>query len=288
MASQRIDVDYPGPISYLRLPGGEDVAYLQLGNGPITLVLVHGLASYIPVWQRNLAGLAQVATVVAIDLPGYGHSTLAGHPPSLVYYADVIAKTIRYLALRNVVLVGHSMGGQISTIFSLRYPWLLDRLVLIAPAGFEVYSEQDKQAILKQFESFPVSSVILLRYFNRALTHNPLGSVPEAQRAHVLVEAETPKYARTLARSIIAMLNEPIYPYLTQLKPPTLVIFGDDDGLIPNRLLQKGQTTRQVAQTACSLIPKCRLSIIPGGGHFVQYEYPLVVNDQIEQFAGIS
>ncbi|MDX2062889.1 MAG: alpha/beta hydrolase [Bacteroidia bacterium] len=276
-------VQYPGPLRTLSLPTGESVTYLRLGSRQPTLLFVHGLASHSPVWQHNLGPLSEWATCVALDLPGHGRSAIDGVQPSLVYYADVLAEVVRSLGLGPVVPVGHSMGGQISVIFALRYPWLVSRLVLVAPAGFEVYSEKDKELIQSQFESFPVSSVILLRYYNRALSHNPLGKVPPAQKAQVLVEADSPAYARVLARCISAMLREPIYPYLGQLTVPTLVIFGDDDGLIPNPALSKA-TTRSIAQAATARIPKGRLAMVPGAGHFVQYEYPTVVNDHIEQF----
>lgn len=285
--ARRTVVDYPAPVAFLPLKDGGTVAYVRMGAGSTTLLFVHGLASYIPVWQKNLPPLAQFATCIAVDLPGYGQSRLT-QKPSLVYYAEVIAEVITTLQLKNVVLIGHSMGGQIGTIAALRTPWLLTKLVLIAPAGFEVYSEEDKERLRKQFETFPVTSIVLLRYYNRALNHNPIGSVPQAQRAHVLVEADTPEYARTLARCILAMLREPVHPYLEQLTVPTLVIFGDDDGLIPNRSLQPGLTTEQLARTATARIPKARLALVPGGGHFVQYEYPLVVADHIEQFADLT
>jgi alpha-beta hydrolase superfamily lysophospholipase len=104
------------PTAYLRTVEvlGADVHHLDLPgptpDAPVVL-LVHGLGGRWQHWTENLAGLAEHARVVALDLPGFGRSS----PPRGGYavdgFADVVAALARELALPPVTVVGHSLGG---------------------------------------------------------------------------------------------------------------------------------------------------------------------------------
>ncbi len=64
---------------YTRMPtldvNGQSVHYVQTGGGALVLVLVHGAGGDHTTWMRQLEGLADSATVVALDLPGHGASS---------------------------------------------------------------------------------------------------------------------------------------------------------------------------------------------------------------------
>ena len=59
----------------------------------------------------------------------------------MTYYAQVIKEFADKKGIENLVLVGHSMGGQIALTAALQYPDLVDKLVLIAPTGFETFNK---------------------------------------------------------------------------------------------------------------------------------------------------
>ena len=65
--------------------------------------------------------------VVAIDLPGYGKSAKANYDYSMAFYARIVEASSTQLGLKHVVLVGHSMGGQIAMTHALRYPGKAER-----------------------------------------------------------------------------------------------------------------------------------------------------------------
>ena len=119
-----VDLDYPFETHWVNLPGGERIAYVDEGKGDVTMILIHGLGSYLPAWKMNIPELSKNYRVIAIDLPGYGKSSKAPHSGMMTYYARVVKEFIEELQLVKVVLGGHSMGGQISMVTALHYPEL--------------------------------------------------------------------------------------------------------------------------------------------------------------------
>ena len=121
-----------------------EIAYTDSDKGKETILFIHGLASYTGVWRENIPELSKNFRCIALDLPGNGHSSKGDFPFSMFFYAESVVKFLTHLGLTEVNICGHSMGGQIAQIIALRYPSLVKRLILAAPAGFEFYNNHDK------------------------------------------------------------------------------------------------------------------------------------------------
>nr|HRD08210.1 alpha/beta fold hydrolase [Saprospiraceae bacterium] len=145
MVKSMKDLDYGVEVKTIKVKGNISVAYTDEGKGAQTLVFIHGLASYLPAWKKNTAVLKDSYRCIALDLPGYGKSDKGNYEVSMEFYADVVAEFCSQLKLSQVVLVGHSMGGQVAISAALKYPELVARLVLIAPAGFETFNKGQRQ-----------------------------------------------------------------------------------------------------------------------------------------------
>src|SRR5438067_1641767 len=102
-------------------------------NGPIA-ILVHGWSSSSFTWAPIIPALNRRYRCIAVDLPGFGRSPAPAAPPTIAGYADLIAQIIERFSDRPVLVLGHSMGGQIAATLSLRHPMLIDRMVLLNPA----------------------------------------------------------------------------------------------------------------------------------------------------------
>ncbi|HZS39835.1 MAG TPA: alpha/beta hydrolase [Polyangia bacterium] len=263
-----------------------EVAYSDSGRGDRTLLLIHGLGSYLPVWSRNLDELSQHYRVVAIDLPGYGRSSKANYHYSMRFFARVVERVIEQLRLEHVVLVGHSMGGQIAITHNLLYPNRIDGLILVAPAGLEKFEPGEggwlADVVTKDFVKLtPLENI----YGN--LIVNFSSAPREARfmaddRVRIVEGPDFDGYAYAVSRSVRAMIAEPVYDRLPDVGAPTLVVFGGDDALIPNAILHGGDT-RQIAQNALR-IPRARLVVIPRAGHMVQFEKPELWNRAVVEF----
>ncbi|SDY62731.1 alpha/beta fold hydrolase [Herbiconiux ginsengi] len=79
--------------------------------------------------------LARTATVLSLDLPGFGDRPKPAGPMSVPDYARVVAQALDDRQTGRVVLIGHSMGAQFSVELARRRPGLVERLVLVAPVA---------------------------------------------------------------------------------------------------------------------------------------------------------
>ena len=275
-----IHSSYPFPVRKVFLdPDKMEIAYVDVGKGATCLFFVHGFASYLPVWAKNIQSLQQYYRCIALDLPGHGLSSRdADYPYTISFYAETIYKCIQSLNLDKVILVGHSMGGQISIRLAIDYPELFSHLVLVAPAGFETFNLSEK-LLLKQFTmpgifntSQYLKLVLNLKNYFHDLNEKEYVKLQEFSRDFYSIK-ENPNLPVVLYRSIGGMMDEPVFDDLQHLSMPTLVCFGKEDKLIPNKFFHH-QSTETIAQKGAAQIPNVQLKLYDRCGHFLQYEYP--------------
>jgi len=101
---------------------GVRIAYEVHGKGPLALVFVHGWSCNRGYWAGQLAPFSQQFRVVAIDLAGHGASGLGRKNWTIQSYGDDVAAVVKKLDLKRVILVGHSMGGDVIPEAALRLP----------------------------------------------------------------------------------------------------------------------------------------------------------------------
>src|SRR5262245_65291116 len=85
-------------------------------------------------WRRQLVGLADRHSVLAIDLPGHGRSSGVDGPTSVEESAGLVLRVLDAVTRRPCVLVGRSMGGAVALVVASRAPERLRGLVLAPPA----------------------------------------------------------------------------------------------------------------------------------------------------------
>jgi pimeloyl-ACP methyl ester carboxylesterase len=283
------DLVYPWPVKYAELSSGISVGYMELGSGPRTLLFVHGLGSYAPAWKQNLHVLQQYYRCIAIDLPGYGHSSKGDYPGHLPFYAAVLQDFIDTMALGPVTLVGHSMGGQIAITTSLLYPESVSGLVLIAPAGFETFHKGQKQ----WFREVYTPDLVRLTPVENIRNNYATNFYRFPREAEFMIQDRIAMrdaddfawYCDIIPKNVRGMVDYPVYDLLPEIQQPVLTIFGAQDNLIPNRFLNGGRTV-DIARDGSSRIPNSMLLMVDKAGHFVQFEKSREVNEAIRAFVG--
>lgn len=282
-------INYPYTIHNVRLDNGCNIAYVDEGKGKQTLVFVHGLATYALSWKKNIEGLKDRYRCIAIDLPGNGFSDRGDYSYSLSFFASTIIAFIGKLGLQHVTLVGHSMGGQIAISAVLQEPACAEKLVLCAPAGFETFTPVEKdiyQRALQFFDLFSTEENSLRKAIQSSFYHSPnqgddmvhdLTGIMQAYPIHV--------YRSMIDACIAGMLNEPVFDRLHLIQQPTMVLYGERDALIPNKLLHP-VSTRKIGETGVAQMQDAVLHMIPQCGHFLQWEKADVTNAYIREFVG--
>ena len=281
------ELEYPYPAHHIQLKKSIKLAYVDEGEGQ-PLLFIHGLGSNLKGWRKTIDGLKQHFRCLAIDLPGYGNSSQGQYSFDMSFFAGAVQDFIKALGLERVVLVGHSMGGQVAMQAVLQNNQRVEKLVLLAPAGFETFNEKEKQFFTtiwtpQLLKAMPVAQII--RNFELNFERMPDDSRFMIEDRLALRRTRAfDDYCHMIPQCLLGMLNEPVYERLPYLLLPTLILYGEKDQLIPNRLVHPSISTKQVAEEGHRRIPFSQLKMIKRAGHFLQWERAREVNAAILSF----
>lgn len=226
------------------------------GGAGAPMLLIHGLGGSSENWMRVAAPLARDHRVLAVDLPGFGRSPLAGRQPTLDGYVATVAALLRQQVREPVVLVGNSMGGLLSLLVASEHPELVRGLVLVDPAMPAVRGAPIDRVVATVFSIYAVpglgelyfrkvarraSAEASIRYFFELCGLDPKAMPAEVLDAHRAMH----RYRRDLpwtdqtflgaARSILRLviLNPSRFQeHLRRVRAPTLLMHGVRDRLI--------------------------------------------------------
>ena len=230
---------------------------MRAGSGP-ALLLLHGIGSSAPSWQRQFDRLAVDYTLIAPDLRGYGDSPDPSGPPSIDAVADDLAAL---LAGTPAHIVGVSFGALAALALARRHPGLVLSLVLsdttlgrgfLGPAELKTWVD-GRYALAAELQT-------------RADERAKEIAGPHAT-ADVLAEiAQNMRRARpagyNYVTDIIAATDA--RPWLSGITTPALVACGEYDTVVGLAL----------SQTIAETMPNGRLATIPGAGHAPNVETP--------------
>ena len=272
--------------THYQLLDNAEIAYVKEGSGSETILLIHGLSSNVEAWKKNVKVLSEKYTVIAVDLPGYGRSSIpeeATYTPT--YFSEILKEFLQKMAIDKVILAGHSMGGQTAIRFNQLFPEMVQKIILVAPAGIETFTEE--QGTL--FKTFITPDVVQKTSDTQIEINYKMNfyQMPEdvnsmiQNRKNIIRASDFEQHTKAIAQSVHGMIDDPVFEDLEKIKVPVLIIFGQQDNLIPNKMLNPMLSTVKVAEIAHEKIENSNLEMIENAGHFVQYERPEDVNKQI-------
>lgn len=292
------------PVSYTELPETAKlygmaippkIAYVELNptGAKGTLFFIHGLGSYLKFWWYQLDDYAaQGWHVVAIDLPGFGKSD---KPATFPYTMEAMADAARELARqRNItqpIVIGHSMGGQTALSWAIRYPKEVRALVLTSPAGFETFSPKEEDWFVHAFTRALVLRANESAIWGSVAQGNFYRFRPELEwlieeRVRVIHTPEFEPYAYAQVRSVQGLAhNDFVRTSLGRVEAPTLIVYGEDDRLIPNPFLHGGPP-REIFESGAKAIRGAKLVGLPSCGHSVQLDCPQEYGEAVGAFLG--
>jgi pyruvate dehydrogenase E2 component (dihydrolipoamide acetyltransferase) len=238
--------------------GGRNVQYLKIGEGEgPPLILLHGFGGDINIWVFNQEALSEAGrTVYALDLPGHGQSSKDVGEGDLDTFVEILAGFMDEVGVEKAHLVGHSMGGAVAGSFALAHRERVASLVLIASAGLgeeinedyiEGFIAANRRREMKRVLGllFADPDLVTRRLVNDELRFKRMDGVDEALRA--------------VADKMFPDGSQAEGPDLSGLETPVLVIWGQDDQIIP-------------ASHTQNLSDGARIEILEDTGHMPQME----------------
>lgn len=238
------------------------VVYYTAGDGPRTVVCLHGWTRAPRVWFPAVAATPPGWRAVVPDQLLRSDTPRGGY--TLAALADRVAALLDALAVERATVAGHSMGGGVALDFALRYPTRLDRLVLIATGAHTPAEGTSGGAVairwLRETGKTPETMARILRgWFHDA--------PPEAEQAAMLEDAML--WPEPALHDLRASMEANDYrPRLGEITVPTLVIHGEHDHGRP--LSQAETLARDVAHGTLAQLSGC--------GHTPTQEQPAAFN----------
>lgn len=280
------EIDYKFDVNYQKVRN-INIAYIDEGTSDNVILLIHGLGTNAKSWIKNIPELSKDFRVIAVDLPGYGKSDKGYYKYSMSWYAQVLKEFLDNLGIEKATYAGHSMGGQISLISALNYPGKVDRLVLISPAGFEKFTEGEgdwmkaayKVDLVKDAPTRNIDFNLRLNFYETPDD----AAFFVTDRIQVKGASDFEDYCYAVTRNVTGMIDEPVLNKLVNINHKTLILFGKNDGLIPNPYLHGG-FTEDIANFGKSQLSNSELVMIPECGHMLPFEKPDEANAAILKF----
>jgi pimeloyl-ACP methyl ester carboxylesterase len=228
-------------------------------------VLVHAAGGTAALWRRQIEGLAEHHSAVALDFPGHGRSPGVEGLPTIEAYAECLVRFAEALRLRRFVLVGRSMGGAVGLVVAHDRPELLAGLVLVCTAARFALPD----AMIARVRD--VARGRLPQQFTTE-TFSP-ATAPEIMREAWSEQVRTDPRVRL--GDLLACRAFDGRPLLAGIRVPTLVVAGADDQLTP--VAQSEELVRG--------IPRARLAVLAEAGHQAPLEQSAAFNRLVTEFA---
>lgn len=212
--------------------GAARLQYMEHGDGPETLVLVHGYTASARIWRATQEALDPTRfRVIAFNNRGAGESDRPTEEDAYTVesFARDLHLAVTALGLQDFTLVGHSMGGATVTQFALDHQAMLKALVLLDPAPLAGRPSQPgwDEEIRERFRTgtAPQSTS------GAGLPSTHYEPLPEEYR-RLLAEDVGRTPMERLIGSRRSMINLQLRSRLGELTLPTLVIGGDQDATV--------------------------------------------------------
>jgi pimeloyl-ACP methyl ester carboxylesterase len=278
-----IDLIYHAEHSWFTTIDGVRVHYQEAGDEEAPpLVLIHGFISSNLVWNEVFLPLAQAGfRVIAPDLPGYGYSDKprAGEY-TIASQARAVIGLMDRLGINKATIVGASYGGAVAALMALDCPERVARLVLVGA----VSNDEPKKKLLLRLATVPVlgdlATPLFLgsRWILRKRTEEmyrrlgyPLDERKLDARHHLL---ETSNTHHAMIRTVRRWSANRISRDARLIRPPTMLVWGDQDNHIPIREAFKLRDA----------IPNSRLIVFQRCGHLPPTEYPAKFVEVVADF----
>ena len=260
---------------------GQRVSALVWGDAEPELVLIHGGAQNAHTWDT--VALALGVPLVAIDLPGHGHSDWRDdgrYGP--VQNAEAVAVAVAELAPKAKAVMGMSLGGMTTIVLASRYPELVRKAIVV---DVTPGTDHKKAAPIIAFIDGPETFADFDEILARTIQFNPTRSESSLRRG-VLHNAKplddgtwTWRYDRLnrmAEESPDGKLDfDEQWEDVSAIRCPTILVRGGTSGVVGDEDVEEWRRRR----------PADEVVVVEGAGHSIQGDKPLELAELVRRFA---
>ena len=254
---------------------GIKIRYFESGQGhPNHVLFIHGLGSSADVWLNAPNAFSSNFHTICPDLPGFGASDKPLMDYTLEKFAEIVTEFVKQIGIRNdqICIVGHSLGGYIAAEITIQNKSLVKKLVLIDSSGT---LEKPTPLLENYLKSALDPSKSLLKNIFQQMVVDP-NCISSKLVDIFIARINLPNAKHAFKSSFENSTNHEIgFTRLMSIDPlPTLILWGDQDNLIPISHLQNFKNA----------IKNSQVSIIKNSGHVPFVEKPTLVYDLLLKF----
>ena len=213
------------------------------------------------------ASLQATFRVLSPDLPGFGWSQPPPEAWGVEEYTTHVLSMLDQVGISRAAFVGHSFGGRIAIALAVRQPQRVSRLVLVASSG--IRPKRGARYHLR------VTTTRLLARFTALPGCGRLGA-ELLSRWRDRVGSRDYRAAGRMRPTLVRVVNEDVTPMLPRVRASTLLLWGDQDS----------EVGRHAMELMAARIPRARLVVFPGAGHFPYQDAPEMFFRHLTGFLG--
>jgi len=249
--------------------------YQEYGNGE-PLILIAGLASDSQSWLPVVTGLSKHSRVIIFDNRGVGRSPSDNTNITIQQMTDDCVKLIRHLKLSSVNILGHSMGGMIAMDLAIRYPTLVNKLILEATSpklsmrNVKLFNDWVSYLNMDMEKELWFKNIFYW-IFSPAFFDN---EIMLKQYIDMSVNYAYPQSDSSFKNQIAAISSMDISLNLYKIKAKTLVMSGELDLLFP--------PSKEFE--LFSDITHIQYVTVPNAAHSIHTENPIFFTDSVVSF----
>ncbi|MHA2225862.1 MAG: alpha/beta fold hydrolase [Candidatus Hodarchaeales archaeon] len=260
---------------YLSVGGGK-LRFDTCGKG-FPLIFIHAGVADRRMWDHQLSFFAENYQVIRYDLRGYGES----QTDSVSFCSVEDLRTIfNEFKLQKAIIIGCSKGGEVALGFTLEYPELVERLVLVG-SGVVGYEPSDKdywKKVLDAIQRKDVHDIVQLTIDMWVVGPTRKSTSVKPEVLELAKEMLSTSYERPLfsllSKEWFHDRTKNLFQHLTEIKAPTLILIGEHDNLdlleIANRLHEGITNSKKI--------------LIQNTAHLPSMEEPHLFNQILQEF----
>ena len=266
-------IDIPTPLSDRPII----TSYLHQGSGVVPLLLIHGFDSSVFEFRRLIPQISVECETWAVDILGFGFTDrvpdIKISPTTIKTHLYHFWKT---LINQPVILVGASMGGAAAIDFTLTYPQVVQKLVLIDSAGIAGGSPLSKLM-------FPPLGYLATEFLRNPKIRQSISRAAYKNKTLASIDAKTcaalhlemPNWSKALITFTKSGGYSSFQKKLSTIEQPTLILWGESDEILGTADAKKFQTS----------IKNSQLIWIENSGHVPHLEQPEITAQRILEWA---